>query len=617
MAMPFPRLVEIDTVDLALPVEEAYAIVRHQSLGQSALIRSLFRLRTLPERWFSSSGSSSSNSGSPGAPVALRLDALHSSPEKPGFQILAEDEPREVVVGAIGKVWHLDIPFVHVASILDFRYFDAPDFIKVAWAIRVDPIGEDENACRLSIEVRVDATDDDAFSKFRVYFGVIGPASHLIRRSLLGHLASEYGTPESKKEQRPLPGDELLAETGVTEQVTHDITIDAPPEKIWPWLVQMGCRRGGFYSYDILDNGGERSAREIHEELQNIKVGQVLPATPKGKDGFEVLAILPNHALVLGGLYDLEEGHQLPFRNTPVEEEPAHCWRVTWAFVLERLSEKKTKLHVRARVFFPSTSRTARMHSVWIRFVHQFMQRKQLHELAALVESRAPREDWRDVVDGSAGVARIVAAFLTPFLREGRSHWGVDEEYATKRAFPGDDLVPLPRWSWTHGIEINASADEVWPWIAQIGQEHAGFYSYQWIENLAGCEIRNAETIHKEWEIHDGEGLRLHPKMPPLPIVEIIPQRGFVAFAPADLAAKMNGKPWVSVSWLFYLEPIDDDDNKNGRRRCRFVSRYRCACSDDLVTQLSYGPTLMEPVGFAMDRRMLEGVKERVEKTLK
>ena len=55
----------------------------------------------------------------------------------------------------------------------------------------------------------------------------------------------------------------------------------------------MGCRRGGFYAIDVLDNGGAPSAREIHPDLQSLAVGDVIPATPETKDGFEVLAIEP------------------------------------------------------------------------------------------------------------------------------------------------------------------------------------------------------------------------------------------------------------------------------------------------------------------------------------
>jgi hypothetical protein len=63
----------------------------------------------------------------------------------------------------------------------------------------------------------------------------------------------------------------------------------------------------------------------------------------------------------------------------------------------------------------------------------------------------------------------------------------------------------------------------------------------------------------------------------------------------------------VTGSWLFEIEPL-------GEERCRLISRYRADCSDDLVSRLRCGPTLVEPVGFAMDRRMLLSVKQRAER---
>jgi hypothetical protein len=146
----------------------------------------------------------------------------------------------------------------------------------------------------------------------------------------------------------------------------------------------------------------------------------------------------------------------------------------------------------------------------------------------------------------------------------------------------------------------------VWPWVAQIGADRAGFYSYQWLENLPGCDLRNAETIHPKWELQRGDALLLHPKMPPLSIAQIEPGRYFVAHGAPQPGIDRSDKHWANVSWLFLVESLGDD-------RSRLISRYRCATSDDLATRLQLGPTLVEPIGFAMDRRMLLGIKARVE----
>ena len=76
----------------------------------------------------------------------------------------------------------------------------------------------------------------------------------------------------------PLPGDESLPHAQF--QATRAITIDAPPEAVWPWLVQAGCLRAGFYSNDLLDNLGHPSARSILPDLQHLEVGQWVPMSP-------------------------------------------------------------------------------------------------------------------------------------------------------------------------------------------------------------------------------------------------------------------------------------------------------------------------------------------------
>ena len=384
-----------------------------------------------------------------------------------------------------------------------------------------------------------------------------------------------------------------------------DASLDAAPDRpdavadaIWPWLVQMGCRRAGFYSVDALDNGNARSAREVHPEWQNLRVGDVIPATPDGADGFEVLRVDAPRALVLGGLFDVGSERQLPFHDP----RPPSWWHVTWAFALEALDAGHTRLRVRARASF---SPDERAHAAWIGPAHHFMQAAQLRHLAARVEGRLARDDWRDALEGAGGAALMALGWATPFLRERRNHWGLDAERAAEPR-PGDELIPRPRWGWTHAVEVDAPAAAVWPWVAQMGADRAGFYSYQSLENLAGCKLRNAEVLHPAWAHREGDDFILHPKQPPMKVVSLEPGRHLLAYGAPDEAARAAGKPWAAVTWLFAVEPLGD-------ARCRFVSRYRCDYSDDLAMRLAMGPALIEPVGFAMDRRMLLAVKARVE----
>ena len=581
--IPTPGLREFDDVDVALPIAEAWEIVRHADLGDSAILRALFAIRTAPSRL----------SRRHPEPLELCLDDLTSTEEQPGFSVLVDDPPHSVAVGAIGTVWRPEIAFVHVADADEFAAFSDPGYVRVAWSIALTPV--DGATTRITVEVRVDATDRTSWKRFRRYFRVVGPFSRFIRHSLLSTLGRRYGIPDAER-RAALPGDDLLDDA--VDEITHGITIEATPSAIWPWLVQMGGRRAGFYSIDLFDNNGVRSAREIHADLQDLAVGDIVPATPDGDDGFEVLGMQPDRLLLLGGLFDTDANTQVPFSSP----RPAHFWQVTWAFVLESRDAHSTRLVVRARAAHDSERS---FHARWIRPVHHLMETTQLRHLAARAEGRLPNDDWRDVVDGTAGAAVMAAAMVTPFLRPSRSHWGLDPDVAA-RVFPGDELVADPRWQWTHGIEVEAPAAVAWRWVAQIGADKAGFYSYQWLENIPGCDVRNAETVHDDWEVQPGDALLLHPKMPPLDVEIVVPGSHFVAHgAPAAGIDRCHDR-WAEVSWLFLVEALAPE-------RCRVISRYRCATSDDLATRMQLGPAFVEPIGFSMDRQMLRGIKQRAE----
>jgi hypothetical protein len=219
---------------------------------------------------------------------------------------------------------------------------------------------------------------------------------------------------------------------------------------------------------------------------------------------------------------------------------------------------------------------------------------------------------WHDAGAAIGGALIMLLDFATPFLRGARSHWGTSAEDAA-HDHAGDQHVPEPRWQWTHAVRIAAPPERVWPWVAQLGQNKAGFYSYQLLENVAGCEIQNAARIHAEWqEPKVGEAFFIHPKAPPLTITRCEKDRALIAAAGIDEASgtitrtALEKPSTVAVSWAFLLEPTADGGTL-------LKSRYRCACSDDLATRLQFGPAIIEPVGFAMDRRMLRGIKERVE----
>lgn len=137
---------------------------------------------------------------------------------------------------------------------------------------------------------------------------------------------------------RPYPGADLIPDSG-RDAATMAVTLDAPPSRVWPWLVQMGCDRAGWYSWDRLDNGGVPSAERIHPEWQEISVGDRLMSTPSGSAWFEVAALEPQRFLGLRAPLDL--------RGRPFETDAARPRFFTdtlWGFQLEELPGGRTRL---------------------------------------------------------------------------------------------------------------------------------------------------------------------------------------------------------------------------------------------------------------------------------
>jgi hypothetical protein len=116
---------------------------------------------------------------------------------------------------------------------------------------------------------------------------------------------------------RTMPGDDVVKHP--TFDATRAVTIQARPEEIWPWLVQMGVTRAGWYSYDWLDNLGRHSAERILPQWQQVAVGDLIPFSPNGKAGMWVKAFEPQQWMIwwdkkddstwYWGLFPQDESH--------------------------------------------------------------------------------------------------------------------------------------------------------------------------------------------------------------------------------------------------------------------------------------------------------------------
>jgi hypothetical protein len=152
-----------------------------------------------------------------------------------------------------------------------------------------------------------------------------------------------------------LPGDELVEHPKLN--ATHAITINAPVEDVWPWLVQVGQKRGGFYSYTWLENlvGCDmNNAHQIVPEWQDLKVGDEVWLHPKAPP-LKVLAIEPGCAIVL---------------------------EKSWAFFLQPIDDQTTRLIIRSRGEFNPDLKNALLNFILWRGVfepaHFIMERKMM-----------------------------------------------------------------------------------------------------------------------------------------------------------------------------------------------------------------------------------------------
>lgn len=199
---------------------------------------------------------------------------------------------------------------------------------------------------------------------------------------------------------------------------------------------------------------------------------------------------------------------------------------------------------------------------------------------------------------------------LSPFLRGWYNRWGATPEEVTK-PLPGDELVPEPRLGYTHAITIEASPENIWPWLAQMGQGRGGLYSYDGLENLAGCNIHSVEHVLPEYQILQvGDLIRLGPQgYPCFAASSVDPGRTLVLISAdpktgqaVQLTAQID-KGYSIATWQFILQPLDENTT-------RLLVRQRLSYSSDLT----WVWRLTEPVAFVMERKMMLGIRRRAEK---
>jgi hypothetical protein len=196
---------------------------------------------------------------------------------------------------------------------------------------------------------------------------------------------------------------------------------------------------------------------------------------------------------------------------------------------------------------------------------------------------------------GLGGASVAAALWYIHVVRPWHLRWGATDAEINEE-LPGDSIVPHPKAVSTHAITIHSPVETVWAWLVQIGQDKGGFYSYDWLENAVGCHLHNANRIEPQFQhLHLGGSVRLHPLVPPLPVLRLEPERALV------LGSNTNDPG----TWGFYLKPLDDNTT-------RLLIRSR-GDFDRGILPWVIRYLLFEPIHFVMERKMMLGIRARAE----
>ncbi|MBV8762925.1 MAG: hypothetical protein JO257_36910, partial [Deltaproteobacteria bacterium] len=185
--------------------------------------------------------------------------------------------------------------------------------------------------------------------------------------------------------------------------------------------------------------------------------------------------------------------------------------------------------------------------------------------------------------------------------------WGATQA-EVQAALPGDELVTTVGTNTTRAITINVPATAVWPWLAQLGQDRGGFYSYEVLEDLVGTHMTNADRIlpdRQQW--HAGDKLWMYPPDKlggvggaPLRVLE---EGRALVFATRHLSTPQSSPE--NGTWAFVLQPLTEHSTRlivRGRGTLLRSSGWR-----------TFDTFVFDPIHFVMERKMMVGIAQRAE----
>jgi hypothetical protein len=205
----------------------------------------------------------------------------------------------------------------------------------------------------------------------------------------------------------------------------------------------------------------------------------------------------------------------------------------------------------------------------------------------------------------------VLLVLLNLALRPWYMDWGATAA-ELHQAYPGDQLAPDVLSVATRGITIHAPVKKVWPWIVQVGEDRAGFYSYTCLENLFLADMHNADRLNPEWQSRQvGDTVWLARKdryhgTARTVVALYQPGQAMVLVSPPDYEKLVRTGPPIDGAWTFILEP-------DGEHSSRLIMRSRGGAPG--LFKRAFGCFIFDPAHFIMERGMMLGIKRRAERT--
>jgi hypothetical protein len=207
-----------------------------------------------------------------------------------------------------------------------------------------------------------------------------------------------------------------------------------------------------------------------------------------------------------------------------------------------------------------------------------------------------------------AGAAVVAVAAYERLVRPWHERWGAtDGDVAAD--LPGDQLTVEPASQSTRAITIDAPPEQVWPWLVQLGADRGGFYSYDWLENVFGLAIHNADELVPAWQhLSVGDIVWANRARTGGWIVERLDPGEVLVLKVADVgqrrATRRDEGVGFEFQWTFALQPHPASGT-------RLLVRERVAFGRR-STRWLMAPVAV--VSFVMTRKMLQGIKQRAER---